>query len=274
MPRRTFVATLEEHPNLEEVVGVLAQLAHVADADLPLLAGAWANTPALAAARDKALCPDSPLVLEALAAFEALSCLFEDDLSGEASYVTIEPSVTHTALKAVRDAIAGAYARPILTKQEHALLLRPWREVFAERRVHEPDLGPEAARVKALLAALPRLAHRCHDVEGAALYAQLVDQSFVDESDRAQARDSAFQAAVLTSRRRVWALVRRSGTEGLSRACSSCVTGPDQGELDRVMTLCLDAACALLVTDAVSDALIALLTTPVLSLIPLQREPG
>jgi hypothetical protein len=264
MPRRPFIESLEEHPNLEEVLGVLAQLAHVADADLP----------ALAEARDKALSPDSPLVLEALAAFEAVTSLFEDDIAGEAAYVTVDPAVTNTALKAVRDAIAGAYARPALSRQEHELLLQPWRSVFGERTVHEPDLGPEAPRVKALLAALPRLAARCHDAGGAALYEALVDRSFVDEGDRAQARDSAFEAAVLTSRRRVWALVRRSGTEGLSRACPSCPTIPDQRELGRVMTLCLDAACALLVTDAVSDDLIELLTQPVLSVIPLQREPG
>ena len=274
MARRPFIQALEEHPNLEEVLGVLAQLAHVSDADLPRLADAWSNHVAVAEARDKALSPDSPLVLEALAAFEAVGSLFEDDLAGEAAYVTVDPGVTSTALKAVRDAIAGAYAKPVLTRQEHALLMQPWRSVFAERSVHEPDLGPEAARVKALLAALPRLAARCHDADGAALYEQLVDRSFVDECDRAKARDSAFQAAVLTSRRRVWALVRRSGTEGLSRSCPSCTAPPDQRELNRVLTLCLDAACALLVTDAVSDDLIELLTSPVLSLIPLQREPG
>jgi hypothetical protein len=274
MPRRTFIETLEEHPNLDEVLGVLAQLAHVTDADLPRLADAWCNHAALADARDKALSPDSPLVLEALAAFEAVSSLFEDDLAGEAAYVTVDPAITGTALKAVRDAIAGAYARPVLSRQEHALLMHPWRSVFGDRTVHEPDLGPEADRVKSLLAALPRLAHRCHDADGAALYAELVDRSFVDECDRAVARDCAFQAAVLTSRRRIWALVRRSGTEGLSRPCPSCPAPPDQGELNRVLTLCLDAACALLVTDAVSDDHLALLTTPVLCLIPQQREPN
>jgi len=272
MPRRTFVETLEEHPNLPEVLGVLAQLAHVADSDLPKLAAAWSNSSALAEARDKALSPDSPLVLEALAAFEAVASLFEEDLAGEAAYVTVDPALTSTALKAVRDAIAGAYAQPILSRQEHALLMGPWRSVYADRFVHEPDLGPEAPRLKALLAALPVLAARCHDAEGAALFEQLVDRSFIDEGDRAGARDSAFQAAVLTSRRRVWALVRRSGTEGISRTCPSCSQGADAGELSRVLALCLDAACVLLVTDAVSDDTLALLTSPVLSLIPLQRD--
>jgi hypothetical protein len=272
MPRRTFIRALEEHPNLEEVLSVLAQLAHVTDGDLPQLADAWSNNAEVAGARDRALSPDSPLVLEVLAAFEALGSLFEDDLVGEAAYVTVDPAVTSTALKAVRDAIAGAYAQPALTKHEHSLLMAPWREVYPQALVHEPDLGPEGPRVKALLAALPQLAARCHDEQGATLYADLVTQSFLDECDRATARDSAFQAAVLTSRRRVWALVRRSGTEGLSRACTTCATAVDQSELSRVLTLCLDAACALLVADAVPDDLLALLTAPVGSLIPEQRE--
>lgn len=272
MARRT-VERLEEHPNLDEVLGVLAQLAHVADDDLPRLAEAWTNHPAVADARDKALSPDSPLVLEVLAAFEALAALFEDDLLGEAAYVTVDPAVTSTALKAVRDAIAGAYAKPVLSRNEHAALLRPWRTVYPQATVDEPDLGPHGETVKALLSTMPRLAGRCHDSESLAVYEQLVDRSFLDESDRAGARDSAFQAAVLTNRRRIWALVRRSGAEGLSRPCHSCGTPVDDREVGRVLALCLDAACALLVADAVPDDLVQVLTTPVQVLIPLQRSP-
>lgn len=273
MARRGTIGRLEDHPNLGEVLGVLAQLAHITDAELPLLAGAWVNTAQVAQARDKALSPDSPLVLEVLAAFEAVADLFADDLRGEAAYVTVDPGVTGTALKAVRDAIAAAYAQPILTKGEYALLLRPWRAIYPIATVEEPDLGPEAVRVKALLAALPRLAARCHDTAGAAAYEALVDRSFVDESDRAAARNTAFQAAVLTSRRRTWALVRRSGAESLLRPCRTCGGRPDERELSRVLALCQDAACALLVADAVSDEMLALLTSPVQSLVPLQRRP-
>lgn len=273
MPRRVTVEGLEDHPNLSEVLGVLAQLAHIADRDLPRLAAAWVNTGAVCAARDRALSPDSPLVLEVLAAFEALGALFEDDLLGEAAYVTVDSAVTVTALKAVRDAIAGAYAKPALSRSEHAELMRAWRTVYPHPTVDEPDLGPHADAVKSLLSALPRLAARCHDADGAAAYDALVDRSFIDESDRAGARDCAFEAAVLMSRRRVWALVCRSGAEGLSRPCRSCQSIPDQREASRVLALCLDAACALLVTDAVPEDLIALLTTPVQSLIPLPRRP-
>jgi hypothetical protein len=274
MGRRTStIGLLEEHPNLPEILGVLAQLAHIRDEDLPPLAEAWCNTIGVAEARDRALSPDSPLVLEALAAFEALGALFDDDLRGEAPYVTIASDVTTTALKAVRDAIAGAYAKPILSKAEHAALLRPWRSVFPASTVDEPDLGPNADQVKELLALLPVLSARCHDAEGRRLYDALVDRSFAHESDRADARDEAFQAAVLTSRRRVWALVRRSGAEGLSRPCPTCRDAvSDARETQRVMALCLDAACALLVADALPDATTSVLTDPVTSLIPRQRD--
>jgi hypothetical protein len=272
--RAAGVPRLEDHPNLPEILGVLAQLAHVSDADLPLLAQGWINSPSLAEARDRALSPDSPLVVEVLAAFDAVAALFADDLAGTAPYVTVDPAVTTMALKSVRDAIAAVYARPVLSKSEYAALLRPWRAVYPTPSVDEPDLGPHAEQVKALLASLPQLSTRCHDQQGRALFDALVDRSFVAEGDRAEAVASAFQAAVVTSRRRTWALVRRTGAEGLSRPCPSCrTTAGDDRETARVLALCLDAACALLVADALPDECTELLTEPVLALIPLQRRP-
>lgn len=275
MGRTTTVSRLEDHPNLPEVLGVLAQLAHIGDDHLVALADAWLNSPALSGARDRALGPDSPLVVEVLATFEALSALFADDLAGEAEYVVVESAVTIRALKAVRDAIAAAYARPALSKAEHAALLRPWRSVFPRATVDEPDLGPRADAVKALLSLLPRLAARCHDEDGQELFDVLVDRSFVAEADRAEAARNAFQAAVLTHRRRVWVLVRRTGAEGLLRPCPTCRGArPADRDTSRVLELCLDAACALLVADAVPDACTDLLAEPVLALIPAQRPPS
>jgi hypothetical protein len=279
MVRRTAaVDRLEDHPNLPEVLGVLAQLAHISDTELPRLAQAWTNTTAVAAARDRALSPDSPLVCEVLAAFDAVGALFADDLAGQASYLVVAPDVVSAALKAVRDAIAAVYARPVLRAVEYAALLAPWRSVYPQPTVDEPDLGPQAEQVKALLGVMPLLAGRCHDETGQALFDALVDRSFSDESERAEALEAAFQAAVLTSRRRVWALVRRSGAEGLSRPCTSCRRGPGtvvdvEREHQRVMALCLDAACALLVADTLPDAMTDLLISPVAGLVPLQRRP-
>ena len=276
MARRTAqIRSLEEHPNLPEVLGVLAQLAHVTDAELARLAAAWHNTQSVAEARDHALSPDSPLVCEVLAAFDAVQALFEEDIRGEAAYLTLDPPVAVRGLKAVRDAVAAASARPSLLRSEYATLMRPWRSVYpAELALGEPDLGPRSEQVKALLSALPALSTRCHDDAGQALFDALVDCSFVDEGDRQEAREAAFTAAVLTSRRRTWALVRRSGAEGLSRACPTCHT-PARAEREdqRVLALCLDAACALLVADAVSDDVAARLIDPVAALIPLQRRP-
>lgn len=271
--RRTTIRRLEEHPNLAEVLGVLAQLAQVADEDLPRLADGWTNDAFVAQARQKALSPDSPLVLEVLSAFEAVSALFEDDLMGEAPYVTIDRAVAVTALKAVRDAVAAAYARPVLTRAEHAALLRPWRGVYGERAAAEPDLGPQSEQIKALLGALPRLSTRCHDEGGRALWDELLDRSYVDESERRDACASAFEAAVLTRRRRLWALVRRSATEGVTRHCPTCRTPRSHDrESERVLELCLNAACALLVDDALPVAMSALLIAPISTLVPAQRH--
>jgi hypothetical protein len=277
MARHTagVVSRLEEHPNLAEILGVLAQLSQISDSHVEKLAALWTNTVGVAEARDRALAPDSPLVVEALSAFDALTALFEDDLRGDAPYLTVEPRTVSTALKAVRDAIAAAYARPALARGEHTALIRPWRSVFPAGTVEEPDLGPRGEQVKALLAALPQLSTRCHDAQALALWEALVDQSFAAESDRADASEQAFGAAVLTSRRRTWALVRRSGSESLARPCTTCRTSAVlDRETERVLSVCLDAACALLVADALADADLDLLVGPVSALIPQQRGPS
>ena len=270
------IAELARHPNLAEVVGVLAQLAHIRDDELPQLAAAWTDPPSVREARARALSPDSPLVLEVLASFDAVGTLFADDVLGEAGYLTVPPAQVRTALCAIRDAIAAAYAQPVLSRAAHDALLAPWRAVYTSSTVREPDLGPRTEQVKELLSVLPQLSARCHDDVARTLYDALSDRAFVGESDRAAATEHAFDAAVLTSRRRVWALVRRTGAESLSRPCRDCrrTESPNDPDLRRVRTLCLDAACALLVADALPDDTTRVLTDPVLSLIPQQRDPS
>jgi hypothetical protein len=138
--------------------------------------------------------------------------------------------------------------------------------------VDEPDLGERSAEVKALLMAMPLLATRCHDDGAASLYDSILAMTWIlDEDVRTVARDEAWQAAILTNRRRVWSLVRRSGAEGIGRYCSECRTRSDDDDTVRVLALCLDAACALLVADAIDDNLVDVLTLPVQALIPRQR---
>lgn len=275
MGRRTKVFRLEDHPNLAEILGVLAQLAHIEDGQLEQLAHSWRNTVGVAEARRRALSPDSPLVIDVLAAFDAVGALYADDLDGGCDYVSVDPDVASTALKAVRDAIAAAYARPILRRSEYSGLIGPWRSVFPRPTVHEPDLGPGRLEVKQLLGLLPTLAGRCHDEQGRRVYDGLLVQAMTtNESERTQARDAAFSAAVRTGRRRVWTLVRRSAAEGLGRSCRTCRSGRGDTPYDdeRVVELCADAACALLVSDAVPAADTAPLTAPLRHLIPLQRS--
>src|SRR5437660_6022390 len=273
MARRRIatIETLDAHPNLPEILGVLAQLPHVTDSELTKLAAAWHNTVALAEARARALDPDCPLVLEVLSAFEAVQALFEDD--DEDLYdAVVDKQTVRVALKAVRDAIAAAYARPVLSRAEHADLMSSWRAVYPTDTVDEPDLGARSAEVKSLLQAMPLLATRCHDTGAASLYDSILAMSWtLDEDVRSVAREEAWQAALLTNRRRVWGLVRRSGAEGIGRYCSQCRTRSDDDDTVRVLALCLDAACALLVADAIDDNLVDVLTLPVQALIPRQR---
>src|SRR3954467_553871 len=196
--RTTEIVALDDHPNLPEILGVLAQLAHVSDAALPRLAKGWHNTVFLAEARSRALSPDSPLVLEVLSAFEAVQALFADDLSGEEDYLSVEPEIASVALKAIRDAIAAAYARPVLSRTEHSALMAAWRSVYPMDMVGEPDLGERGSEIKHLLSAMPRLAGRCHDAEAAQLFDSIVDLSWVlDEDVRDVARAEAWSAGVL-----------------------------------------------------------------------------
>lgn len=271
---RATILQLDDHPNLAEILGVLAQLAHIEDSHLEQLADSWRNTASVAQARRRALSPDSPLVVDVLAAFDAVAALYADDLDGDCDYVSVDPDVASTALKAVRDAIAAAYAKPVLHRGEYSCLIAAWRSVFPRPTVREPDLGPGRAEVKQLLGLLPTLAHRCHDVRGRRVYDGLLVQAMtMNESERAQARDAAFSAAVRTGRRRVWTLVRRSTAEGLGRFCPTCRSSRADTRYDdeRVVELCADAACALLVSDAVAAGETTPLTAPLQHLIPLQR---
>jgi hypothetical protein len=146
-----------------------------------------------------------------------------------------------------------------------------WRSVYPTDDLTDPDLGSRGADVTSLLAAIPRLAARCHDAGAAAEYASiLLAGEATDEDIRCAARDEAWHAAVLTSRRRVWQLVRRGGAEGLNRYCTTCCQRRRDADTTRVLTLCIDAACGLLVAGALEDDIVDVLIAPVQCLIPAQ----
>ncbi len=272
--RRTItpIGSLDAHPNLTEIRAVLSRLPCLPDSALPLLAGAWHNTTLLAEARRRALEPDSPLVVEVLACFETVQSLYAEEIRGGADYLTVDPEVTSTALKAIRDAIAAAYARPILTGIEHDALMQAWRTVFPTDKVADPDLGSRADDVMALLAAMPRLAARCHDASAAGEYASiLLAGANIDEEVRSAAQDEAWHAAVLTSRRRVWQLLCSTGADSINGYCTTCRQRRRDPDTTRVLTLCVDAACGLLVAGTLDEDIVEVLVTPVSCLLPAHR---
>lgn len=266
-----LIGFLDEHPNSTEIAGVVSRLPHIADDDLPGLAAAWRNSVFVAEARARALQPDSPLIFDVLSAFDAVQDLWGDELAG---LTDLDAAMVSTALKAVRDGIAAAYARPVLSRGAYSALFRPWRSVYAADESNDLDLGWRSGDVKALLNRLPWLATRCHDHQAAERYDGIAAMRWSDESDRLAARDQAWNAAVLTGRQRVWGLLRRNGAEELSRPCSLCCRRPiEDAEMSSVITMCQDAACALLVADVLPASQLDVLVRPVRQLIPQQRPP-
>lgn len=270
------IRNLDEHPDQAEIVGVLSQVPHVSDDELRRLARAWRNTVAVAEARRRALLPDSPLVVDVLAAFDTIGALYEDEVCGDAEPGSVEPAIVVTALRAMRDAVAGAYARPTLARGEHHCLTRAWRSVFPRARLTEPDLGPGSPQVRELLRALPRLADRCHDTAALRLYDGLAVEGMTRcDDDADEARREALAAAARSNRRRVWTLMQRSVAERIGRGCPDCRRSAARGEPsiddERVLSVCSDAASALLVGDVLPPQLLACLTHPVRHLVGLQQ---
>jgi hypothetical protein len=262
------ITSTETHPHCAEILGVLAQVVHLDDEGLRRLALAWQDSAEVSRARDKALQPDTPLILEVLSAFDSLAGLFADDLAGTAPYVTLPAPTTALALKAVRDAIAAAYARPVLTPQEYAELSAPWHAVYPDRRMQMPDFGPQHHEVLALLTSIPGLACHRHDPEAGVLYANLrLHAHGLDAEAHGCAVESAWQAAVLTSRRRLWFLASRSAQDAYNRACPSCARLSDDDD-KAVLAVCLGVVAAMLVRDVLDTTSAETLLAPAASLLP------
>jgi hypothetical protein len=136
-----WVSSLDLHPNLAESLGVLTQLPRLTGRDMASLAQGWRNTTFVHVARAHALGPDTPLVLEVLATFERVDQVFRNELSrgddflgDDGGATAVKPQVVKLALHAVRDAVAAAYARPILSRAEYLALIGPWHRAFSTRQ--------------------------------------------------------------------------------------------------------------------------------------------
>ncbi len=267
----TTITSTETHPHCAEILGVLAHTVHLDDIDVTRLALAWKDTLDVARARDHALRPETPLILEVLAAFDSVAALFADDLEGTADFVNVPAPVTALALKAVRDAIAAAYARPVLSAQEYSDLSRAWHTVFPTHTRVVPDFGPQHEDVIGLLSRVPQLACHSHDVTAARLWEGVLGHvPTLDRNRHAEAMDDAWHAAVLSGRRRLWGLLSRSAQEGYGRRCPDCARETNEDDI-AVLTLCLGAAAGVLVRDLLDDASYQTLVAPVHGLLALAR---
>lgn len=254
MARTTAIASMDQHPNALEISEVLSRVGLLGDEQLGALAAAWRNSSAVAEARRRALEPDTPLVLEVLAAFDALGSLYADDLAGGQPWVSLPPEVTAAGLRAARDAIAAAYARPVLGRSSYQALLGAWRSVFpaGSWRAEDGDLGPAHGQVLRLAGQLAGLAERCHDPARRAQWSQLsLAAALMDQDAHAGAARRAWDAAVAAGRRRAWMLVARSTSEALSRSCPHCRRRTSLADA-AVLQLGRDATCGLLARDLLS----------------------
>jgi hypothetical protein len=144
----------------------------------------------------------------------------------------------------------------------HAALLAPARRRRAAT-VDEPDRGQRPTSSSRYRHDAD-LADRCHDATARRCSRRSSDRSFVARTTAPRPSRAPSRAAVLTSRRRVWGAVRRSGPRacrGPAPTCRRRAVG-DRTRRRGVMALCLDAACALLVADALPDATPRSLTDP------------
>lgn len=130
--RSLALSSLNEHPNSQEVRSILRRVPVLTEHEMARLAGGWRDNNFLAGARQHALSPDSPLIVEVLAAFDSINDdpAELDPVGSAPSGTTLKPHVVNIAGKAIRDAIAAAYARPILGRAEYIALIGPWRRAF------------------------------------------------------------------------------------------------------------------------------------------------
>lgn len=130
------VTELVQHPNLEEITGIVGQIPLLGADDLYLLGEVWTNTTEVANARNRALDPDCPLVVDVLRTFDSISDTFRQTVAD-----ADDTQVAGAGLKALRDAVAGSFAKPALNRREYKVLMRPWRTAFPAPRLDVGDIG-------------------------------------------------------------------------------------------------------------------------------------
>lgn len=292
--RRLVLTSLDEHPNLHEILGILAQVPRLTERQVSRLAHGWRDNTFLASARDHALSPDSPLIVDVLAAFDRIDAMFFDDLGDDEAETqaidvdcsALKPHLVNTALKAVRDALAAAYARPILGRAEYVALIGPWRCTFpADGAVTASGIVTRTAAVEDVLDAMSTLSTRCHDPHARAMFASLADAARNRDLEATGiARETAWKQAAAAGRRRQWTLLRQTVHDAVSGPCAGCrdaMSGAEQRTDDESLQLielvrcvCADAVCGLLMADALEPATVRTLVDAAAKLLPTPRMPA
>lgn len=240
------------HPSPDAVAAVLDRVPDLTERELRDLADGFGDGMHAATARARALDPDLPWILDVLQVFDICERLYAGEPSPDS------PELIAQALRGVRDAVAAAYAQPVLRRADHAALMRPWRHAVRDRLT---ELPPAVQRALGELRALPA---RCHDPAASARWNELALIALGRDSDEHRvAVESAHVLAVAAGREMAWQAVRRCATEAISRRCTACGTRPDLGSL-RVLALAVDASCGLLVSDLVAGPALRTLSLPLL----------
>jgi hypothetical protein len=132
------VTDLVHHPNAATITEVIRSLDLLNERHVYALARAWHNDTSLSCARALALDPDSPLVLDVLRTFDQITSLGVRD----GTYAHLPVATVRTALHALRDAVAAAYAQPRLSRRSYQELIAPWRAAFPDGC--RPSVGSES----------------------------------------------------------------------------------------------------------------------------------
>jgi hypothetical protein len=120
------VAHLADHPNLAEILAIRRVLLELTEAQMTTLAAQRQPTET-GSARAAALGPDTPLLFDVLEAFSVIDDLVASARRGYGPGGPLPAEVFDSAFKAARDAVAAAYARPVLDRRHYEILIKPWR---------------------------------------------------------------------------------------------------------------------------------------------------
>jgi hypothetical protein len=118
-------AHLADHPNPAQILAIRRVLLELTEAHDEL--AAQRQPTETGSARAAALGPDTPSLFDVLEAFSVIDDLVASARPGYGPGGPLPAEVLDSAFKAARDAVAAAYARPVLDRQHCEILIKLWR---------------------------------------------------------------------------------------------------------------------------------------------------